>query len=207
MIQEGNVFRACRMLDELPPTATAERAYCDRIGMKSHVMIPLKLMGSVVGAIGFATFGNYRNWSDDLIRRLRLVGQVFTAALGKRADQALKKVEEGARELRDELAHATRLELVSQLTMSIAHEVNQPLCAIASNAQTAIDLLGMGENDEAKLALQDIWGDAKRGSEVIGRIRSMVKKEESDRVPLSLASIIQEIRAACAAKRPPKAWF
>ena len=152
-----------------------------------------------MGAIGFATFGNYRNWSDDLIRRLRLVGQVFTAALGgKRADQALKKVEEGARELRDELAHATRLELVSQLTMSIAHEVNQPLCAIASNAQTAIDLLGMGENDEAKLALQDIWGDAKRGSEVIGCIRNMVKKEESDRVPLSLASIIQEIAPASA---------
>jgi signal transduction histidine kinase len=194
MIYRGEVLRLRRLPDELPPEASAEREYCTRIGMKSHVMIPLKVTGSVVGAIGFAAFRAHRDWPDDLVHRLRLVGEIFTNALArKRADQALKKFEEQARELRDELAHATRLELVSHLTVSIAHEVNQPLCAIASNAQSALNLLQMGEMEEAKHALQDIWSDAKRGSEWIGRVRNMVKKEEPSRLPTNLASIIDEV--------------
>jgi signal transduction histidine kinase len=193
-IQRGEVFRISQLPDELPPEAMLERAYCLRTGLRSHVMIPLKVMDAVVGAIGFGSFRQNRDWPDDLIQRLRLVGEIFINALArKRADQALKKAEEQSRILRDELAHATRLELVSHLTISIAHEVNQPLCAIASNAQTAIELLGMGETEEVTHALHDIWSDAKRGSEVIGRVRNMVRKEESSRLTTALASVIEEI--------------
>jgi C4-dicarboxylate-specific signal transduction histidine kinase len=119
---------------------------------------------------------------------------IFTNTLAcKRADEALRLATEQARALRNQLAHATRLELISHLTTSIAHEINQPLCAIASNAQTAIDLLDMGDIEEAKKALNDIWGDARRGSEVIARIRGMIKKEEHCRAPTSLTSVIEEV--------------
>jgi signal transduction histidine kinase len=193
-IHRGDPLRLVSLPDDLPHDATLEREYCLRVGMKSHVMIPLKVVGAIVGAIGFASFRGSQAWPDELIQRLRLVGEIFTNALArKRGEQALKKAEEQARELRDELAHATRLELVDHLTASIAHEVNQPLCAISSNAQTALELLRMGEIEEAKLALQDIWGDAKRGSEMIGRLRSMVKKDVSSRVPVGVASVIDEI--------------
>jgi hypothetical protein len=122
------------------------------------------------------------------------VGELFANAMArKRADEALKLATEQTRLLRDELAHATRLELISHLATSIAHEVNQPLCAIASNAQTAIDLLDMGDTEEAKNALKDIWRDARRGSEVIGRIRSMVKKDEPRRSATSVALVIEEL--------------
>lgn len=193
-IQEGGIFRVSRLPDELPPEASLEREYCAQVGLKSHLMIPLKVMDTVVGAIGFGCFRGNRNWPDDVIQRLRVVGEIFTNALArKRADQALRKAEEQARLLRDELAHATRLELVTHLTVSIAHELNQPLCAIASNAQTAIELLRMGDHEEAKYALQDIWDDARRGSEVIGRVRNMVRKEVSTRQPTKLTSVIEEI--------------
>jgi signal transduction histidine kinase len=193
-VLNGEVFQAARLPDDLPPEATAERAYCAHVGLKSHVMIPLKVMGAVVGAIGFAAFRTNRAWPDELIQRLRLVGEIFTNALArKQAEQALSKAEMQARKLREELAHATRLQLVSHLTMSIAHEVNQPLCAIASNAQTAIELLDMGDLEEVEHALQDIWADAKRGSDVIGRVRNMVKKEGPCQEKSLIGSIIEEL--------------
>jgi signal transduction histidine kinase len=193
-VRQGEPFRLPRLPDDLPPEAVSEREYCLQTGIKSQLTVPLKVMDSVVGALGVATFRTYRAWPDELVQRLQLFGGVFTNALArKRADEALRRTSEHARILRDQLAHATRLELVNHLTMSIAHEVNQPLCAIASNAQTAVDLLDMGDVEEAKNALRDIRADARRGSDVIGRIRNMVKKEESCRIPTRLASVIEEI--------------
>lgn len=190
-VHEGEVFR---VPEDLPPEASREREFAARTGLKSNLTIPLKVTGSVVGGIGFASFRAHRDWPDGLIQRLRLVGDVFTNALArKRADEALRRATEQAAVLRNQLAHATRLELVSHLTASIAHEVNQPLCAIASNAQTAADLLGMGDVEEAKKALEDIRADARRASDVIGRVRGMVKKEEPCRAPARLSSVIEEL--------------
>jgi signal transduction histidine kinase len=191
-VHHGEVFR---LPDDLPPPeASREREFCARTGLKSNLTIPLKVTGSVVGGIGFASFRSQRDWPDELIQRLRLVGDIFTNALArKRADEALQRATEQAAVLRNQLAHATRLELISHLTTTIAHEVNQPLCAIASNAQTANELLAMGDIAETKKALDDIWADARRASEVIGRVRSMVKKEEPCRAPARLASVIEEL--------------
>jgi PAS domain S-box-containing protein len=94
MIYQGKVLRLSALPDDLPPEATAEREYCLRVGLKSHVMIPLQVTGSVVGAIGFASFRGRHDWPDDLIQRLRLVGEIFTNALArKRADIAIGESE------------------------------------------------------------------------------------------------------------------
>ena len=193
-VREGEPLRLVHLPDDFPQEAIAERAYAAHFGMKSLLMIPFKVAGVVVGGIGFETFKTYRDWPDELIPRLSLIGDIFTHALArKRADEALKLAEEQAGVLRDALAHAGRLEMVSHLTMSIAHEVNQPLCAISSNAQTAIDLLAIDDKDELELTLRDISSDAKRGSEVIARIRDMVKKAESCRLPVGVGSVVGEI--------------
>jgi signal transduction histidine kinase len=103
-IYQGEVLRLRTLPDDLPPEATAEREYCNRGGLKSHVMIPLKVMGAVVGAIGFASFRGSRDWSDDLVQRLRLVGEVFTNALARtRADEALRAREQSLRQAREGL--------------------------------------------------------------------------------------------------------
>ncbi len=82
-IQEGEVLRLARLPDDLPAAAARERQYCIEVGLKSHVMIPLKMMDSVVGAIGFGLFTRYRDWPEELIQRLRLVGEVFANALAQ----------------------------------------------------------------------------------------------------------------------------
>jgi signal transduction histidine kinase len=113
-IYQGGVLRFDALPDDLPPDAVHEREYCHRTGLKAHVMIPLKEMDAVVGAIGFGSFRGSRNWSDDLIQRLRLVGEIFTHVLArKRADESLRARErslqhaqEGLQKLAAQLIHA-----------------------------------------------------------------------------------------------------
>jgi signal transduction histidine kinase len=103
-IQQGKVLQLSRLPDELPPEAAAERAYCLQVGLKSHVMIPLQVMDSVAGAIGFGCFRGYRRWPDDLVQRLRLVGEIFTNGLArKRADETLRAREQSLRQTRERL--------------------------------------------------------------------------------------------------------
>lgn len=113
-IYQGEILRFNALPDDLPPEAVKEREYCLRVGLKAHVMIPLKVMDAVVGAIGFGSFRGPRDWPDDLIQRLRLIGEIFTNALArKRADESLRAREhslhhaqEGLRRLAAKLLHA-----------------------------------------------------------------------------------------------------
>jgi two-component system, NarL family, sensor kinase len=103
-IYKGDALRLSVLPDDLPSDAIQERDYCLQVGLKSHVMIPLKVMNSVVGAIGFGSFHRSHDWSDDLIQRLRLVGEIFTNALArKRADEALRAREQLLRQTRASL--------------------------------------------------------------------------------------------------------
>ena len=80
MLRNGLVIR---LPNDLPPEATEEREYCLQTGMRSNVTIPLMVMGTTVGGIGFTSFRSYRILSDELIPRLRLVGDIFTNALAQ----------------------------------------------------------------------------------------------------------------------------
>src|SRR5262249_18879042 len=60
-VHEGEVFRAP---EDLPPEAVREREFAARTGLKSNLTIPLKVTGSVVGGIGFASFRSTREWPD-----------------------------------------------------------------------------------------------------------------------------------------------
>ena len=103
------------MPDDLPPEATEEREYCLQTGMKSNVTIPLMVMGSTVGGIGFSSFRSHRILPDELIPRLRLVGDIFTNALArKRADEALSAKEQLLRQAKDGLRQLNTKLLVSQ---------------------------------------------------------------------------------------------
>jgi PAS domain S-box-containing protein len=86
---------------------------------------------------------------------------------------------EAARQ-RTDLAHASRLAIVGELTASIAHEINQPLGAILSNAETAEILLQSKQPhlEEIQHILADIRKDDLRASEVIRRMRELLRKRE-----------------------------
>jgi signal transduction histidine kinase len=103
-IYQGGILRLSALPGDLPPDAVKERDYCLQVGLKAHVMIPLKVMDTVVGAIGFGSIRGSRDWPDDLIQRLRLVGEIFTNAVArKRAEEALRDREQSLRQTREGL--------------------------------------------------------------------------------------------------------
>jgi len=87
-----------------------------------------------------------------------------------------------------QIAHLDRVAAVGQLASSIAHELNQPLAGILANAQAAKLLLSESQLDleELRACLADIVSDDRRATEVIRRMRNLLKKTESVRMPLAL---------------------
>ena len=78
-------------LEELPPEAALDRDNLRRFGVRSNLTLPLSVGGaSTVAALGFNSTRSERDWPEPLVKRLRLVGQVFANALArKRAEEAL----------------------------------------------------------------------------------------------------------------------
>lgn len=101
---------------------------------------------------------------------------------------------ESAREAQAELAHANRVATVGQLTASIAHEINQPVGALVTNAHAGLRLLRATPPDLelSSRALEDIIKDGRRISEVINRIRAMVKKTPAQVDKLDINEVITE---------------
>src|SRR5262245_31684699 len=81
-----------------------------------------------------------------------------------------------------QLAHATRVATLGEMSASIAHEVSQPLAAIAANAAASQRWLMRADPDvgEALSAVREIFGDAERASGVIQRIRALARKSKPE---------------------------
>jgi PAS domain S-box-containing protein len=106
----------------------------------------------------------------------------------KRADDALH-------EAQAVLAHVTRVTTMGELAASIAHEVNQPLAAVVTNCNAGLRwLAGMPPNlDEVGECLRRIMQDGNRASEVVTRIRSLVKRSGPVKESLDLNDRVREV--------------
>ena len=97
--------------------------------------------------------------------------------------------------LQQELAHVSRMSTMGELAASLAHELNQPLTAILSNAQAAQRFIANNSAslEEVKEILADIIKDDSRAGEVIRQMRSLVKKEALEFALFDLTSTIREV--------------
>jgi PAS domain S-box-containing protein len=96
---------------------------------------------------------------------------------------------------REEMARMSRVSSMGELTASLAHELNQPLTAIASNAAAGRRLLAQGP-PEAKMfqdLLADVAADARRAGDIIHGIHHFVRKSEGIRRPINLNEIVREV--------------
>ena len=96
-----------------------------------------------------------------------------------------------------ELAHASRLATMGQLTASIAHEVNQPFTAARMNAASGLRFLSMNPPDleEVREVLEGVVKNADRGGEIVGRIRAQIKKAPLQKDRLAINDAILEVVA------------
>jgi len=108
-----------------------------------------------------------------------------------------KRTEAEIQLARDELLRVERSFRMSELTASLAHELNQPLAAILSNAQAALHFLESNKPDlnEFREILRDIIQDDKRAGNVIRSLRSMMKREEGEKKPIVLNEVLNDVVA------------
>jgi PAS domain S-box-containing protein len=111
------------------------------------------------------------------------------------ASIADKRIDRELATQRDELAHLSRVVLLAELSGSLAHELNQPLTAILSNAQAATRFLAHSPPnlDEVRESLIQIVENDKRAGEVIRRLRSMLRKEPADHRRLDMNDVVLDV--------------
>jgi two-component system, LuxR family, sensor kinase FixL len=96
---------------------------------------------------------------------------------------------------RDELAHMSRSAVLGEMSGSLAHEINQPLTAVLSNAQAALRFLerDAADLDEVRECLVQIVENDKRAGEVIRRLRAMLRKEKINYQELQINDVVQDV--------------
>jgi signal transduction histidine kinase len=149
-------------------------ALVEVVGARSYLLVPMLRDATLIG--GLAILRDVVEPFTD--RQIDLI-----AAFATQATIALESTrrERQIRELHAELTHANRVAAIGQLGSSIAHEVNQPIAALVLNSGVALRWLSRPTPDleQARQALGGVSRDAHRASEIIGRIRDLVRKAPS----------------------------
>jgi PAS domain S-box-containing protein len=133
-----------------------------------------------------STSGRPRFDVDGKFLGYRGVGTDITAEV--RASQA----EEALNQARAELSHVTRVTTLGDLAASLAHEVNQPLAAIVTNADASLRWLDRERTEEARRSLERIISDADRASAVIQRTRQLSKKADPEKAHIGINDVIND---------------
>jgi PAS domain S-box-containing protein len=108
-----------------------------------------------------------------------------------------RRAEEALLEAQDKLAGVTRVQAMAELAAAIAHEVNQPLTAIVTNANFSLRQLRSTppDLDELRTAIMEIVDDGTRASSVVSRIRGLLVHGTPHRAPLDINQIIRDVSA------------
>src|SRR5215471_18110947 len=122
--------------------------------------------------------------------KLEFIGAVMNVTAAKQAEEQLHRTQ-------TELAHVTRVTTLGELTASLAHEVNQPLAAVVGHAGACLHWLdpGTSDLDEARRAAESIIEAGNRAAEVIGHVRALAKKANTQKSALDINSVVNEVIA------------
>ena len=139
---------------------------------------------------------------DGVVRWMSMRGSVHFDDAGKPARllgisidiTARKQAELDAQRDRAQLSHLSRVALMGEMSASIAHELNQPLAGILSNAAAGQRFIDRGNVDQAEIRelLGDIVADGRRASDVVRGIRGMVKKGQVERRSVDLNEVVMD---------------
>jgi PAS domain S-box-containing protein len=135
--------------------------------------------------VGSAVFENGQNEG---------VSFVLDLSEQKRAEEALRRSQAHLAEAQAELAHVTRVTALGELAASIAHEINQPLAAVVTNAGASLRWLSGDSPNlvEAMEAIRRISRDGKRAGDVISRMRSLFRKTGTAKELLDINGVLEE---------------
>ena len=202
-------------LDVLPPALAQDRQTLESGGIAAALAIPLQLNGAVVGGLALVS-GARRAWPEPLVERLEFVGallarvmvrqeshdddeepgvatpaQIATAAFAPGATTS----DTGRPPIQPDLARFARVRTLGGFALSLAHELNQPLAAILSNAQAARRFLASPNPpiDEVRAIIDDIDADDRRAGELIHGMRALLNQHDVETARLDLNTVIRDV--------------
>src|SRR6266496_9153 len=177
------------------PSIAPWRVEALKRGYSSNISLPLMSDGEAFGALTLYA-GEPDAFNERTIDQFtELADNLAYGVIALRTREERSRAERGLREAQAELAHVTRVMTMGELTASIAHEINQPLAAVVANANACIRWLAnpTPNLDEAREAISRIVRDGNRASDVIGRIRALVQKGDTEKTLLDINEVIQEV--------------
>lgn len=163
-------------------------ALVERIGVRSYLLVPMLKDDELVGGITIVR-ARVQPFTDKQIELVTAFAAQATIAL------EITRRERQLRQVQMELAHATRVVAMGHLTASLAHELKQPLCALAANADASSRWL-MREPpqiENAKQSVEWIIKDVDRATAVIDRVHSLVKKAAPRTDTININDAILEV--------------
>jgi len=185
----------CTNRKQLPASALPART-------SAAILVPLH-DGAKPGGLLAVTVRTPRAWAPQAVEATERLAEMLAAGLHRLASPSSVALEQEkrlhaeaeTRRLRDQLAHAGRVSMLGELAASLAHELNQPLTAIYTNAQAAHRFLDRKRPalGEARGALHDLGQDCRRAGDVLGRLRQMFRRHETERVPLAVGPLIEHV--------------
>ncbi len=187
---------------DLPPVErTANRTILDWRQLRRWDLDPTRLpAGAVVLFRQPSLWTDYRLETIAAATLLALQAAMIAGLLvqyyrRRRAEEESREAEITLQRQRTELAHLSRIATVGELTASMAHELNQPLGAILSNAEAAERFLRAEPPalDEVREILADIRADDLRASGIIHGLRGLMERHEVVRRPLDVGELLREV--------------
>jgi C4-dicarboxylate-specific signal transduction histidine kinase len=162
------------------------------------------LLSVALSALAFEHFFLWRTFSPTHEPATFLRFAVFLAAtllitglmeVKRRVEESRTRAQEALRQAQSDLARVNRVATMGELTASLAHEVNQPIAAAVTDANTCLRWLARDQPnlEEARQAASRVIKDATRAAQIINRIRSVFKKSTAERTLVDVNEVIHEM--------------
>ncbi|MGA0599871.1 sensor histidine kinase [Caulobacter sp. KR2-114] len=174
-----------------------------RFGIRSSATVPFRREGRVAGVLMIYAQTPDAFGPEEVAVFDELGGELAFAMAAIEAREQLKaaeaarlSAEAAARDAQSDLARATRLSLVGEFAATIAHEINQPIAAAATNCEAGLRWLDRDPPDlaQARQALRRGLRDAHRAAEVVQRTRALLARQETHFAPVDLAEALLDLK-------------
>jgi PAS domain S-box-containing protein len=173
--------------EDFPNLRRAAREHAQ--GLTAHLEIQQRILDKQGNVRWFLLRG------QAMVGGNRLIGTAIDITERKRDEDEKAQTVLQLQEQRNELAHLGRAAMAGALSGAVAHELNQPLSAMMSNARAALQFLARGavDRDEIKEILVDIESDGRRAGNVIRHLRSLLRRGEAQFERVHLHDIIGQV--------------
>ncbi len=171
---------------QLPPEAEAEeKAFLSR-GIKSLLCVPMAYSGNLIGFLGFDSTGKEKDWSEEIVTLLTIVGEIFAHSLERLGVEGEKK------KLEEQLRQSQKMEAIGRLAGGVAHDFNNMLTGIIGYAD--LILLSLNRDHPLIGKVEEIKKAGKRAAALTQQLLAFSRKQMLQPKILDLNLIVNDLK-------------